>query len=295
MDASVLEHRIQTRDGRWLQVQEAGDPTGTPVLYHNGSPNSRFIYQGTAEEAAAHGVRILCYDRPGYGASTHQPDRRIADCAADVSTIADALGISRLGVYGASGGGAHALACAALLPDLVPAVAVLAGMAPWGAEDLDYFDGMGEMNAEDIQLYLSDEAAWRKKGVQDRIDMITVEPDQVHAMLETLISPADAAVLTPHLVEYLVASTRDGLAPGEEGWAQDAVAHMVDWGFELDSITTPVLLLHGRQDRFVPFGHGVWLSQHIPGVEARLTDEDGHLTLHENHQGEVFDWLLERM
>jgi pimeloyl-ACP methyl ester carboxylesterase len=291
----VLEHRIRTPDGRWLQVQEAGDPSGNPVLYHNGSPNSRLIYDGTAEEAAAHGVRILCYDRPGYGGSTHLPDRTIAGCAVDVRAIADDLGISRLGVYGASGGGAHALACAALLPELVPAAAVMAGLAPWGAEGLDYFEGMGEMNVEDIQLYLSDQPAWRQKGLQDRIDMITVAPDQVLTLLESLVSPADAAVLTGDLVEYLVACTRDGLAPGDEGWAQDAVAHMIDWGFELDSITTPVLLLHGSQDRFVPFGHGVWLSQHIPGVEARLTDEDGHLTLHANHQGEVFDWLLDRM
>jgi pimeloyl-ACP methyl ester carboxylesterase len=75
----------------------------------------------------------------------------------------------------------------------------------------------------------------------------------------------------------------------------DNLAHVSPWGFELAGISVPVLLLHGRQDKFVPFGHGQWLASHIPGVEARLLDDDGHLTLLEHRIGEVHTWLSDRI
>jgi pimeloyl-ACP methyl ester carboxylesterase len=273
---------------------ERGNPDGTPVLTHNGTPNSRLIYEPDARLAERQGIRLISYDRPGYGGSTPQPGRKVADCAQDVRAIASALGIERLAVRGVSGGGPHALACAALLPDLVPAVGVLASTAPWGAEGLDYFAGMGELNVEDAQLYLENRAAARAKCEQDRLEELEVSAEQVHEGLKTLLSPVDAAVLTGELAQYLVDCNRSGLAPGAEGWWEDNVALMEPWGFELASIRTPVLLYHGRQDRFVPFGHGEWLAGQIPGVQAVLSDEDGHLTL-ERHLEQIHAWLLERL
>jgi pimeloyl-ACP methyl ester carboxylesterase len=102
-------------------------------------------------------------------------------------------------------------------------------------------------------------------------------------------------MLTGELAEHIVDSTRVGLAPGVDGWWDDDNAFLAPWGFALDSIRTPVLLLHGRQDRFVPFGHGEWLSRHIPGVQAELTDDDGHLTLTTRHLDDVHGWLLDRV
>jgi len=66
-------------------------------------------------------------------------------------------------------------------------------------------------------------------------------------------------------------------------------------GFELIQISVPVLLLHGGEDRFVPFAHGQWLAAHIPGVEARLLDDDGHLTSLEHRVPEVHAWLADRL
>ena len=142
---------------------EGGIPDGRAVLVHSGTPNSRLLYEPVALLAERQGIRMICYDRPGYGGSDRDPGRSVASCAQDVRAMADALGIERLGVWGISGGGPHAIACAALLADLVPAVAVLASPAPWGAEGLDYFEGMGRVNVEDWELTLRDRDAGRAK------------------------------------------------------------------------------------------------------------------------------------
>jgi pimeloyl-ACP methyl ester carboxylesterase len=290
----VTEHTVLTNDGRELQVLARGDPDGCAVLAHNGTPNSRLLFDPHVALAEEQGIRLISYDRPGYGGSTPQPGRRVADCAVDVRQIAAALSIEQLGVWGISGGGPHAIACAALLPDLVSAVAVLASIAPWEAAGLDYFDGMGELNVEDTELMLQDPAAARAKCEADRLEMLALNPAALIDYLRTLLTPVDAEALTGELGEYLVAANRSGLAPGSEGWWEDKVAFLEPWGFELDVIRTPVLLRHGRQDRFVPFAHGEWLSRQIPGVQAELTEGDGHLTLTE-HLGGVHAWLLKRM
>src|SRR3989440_8578904 len=165
------ERDVLTADDRTLLVLERGHRDGHPVLVHNGTPNSRLMFDRDVGRARDMEIRLISYDRPGYGGSSGQPGRTVGDCAEDVRAIAAALGIERLAVWGISGGGPHALACAALLGDLVPAVAALASPAPWGAAGLDYFDGMGELNAEDIRLVLSDPASGRAKCEAERAEM----------------------------------------------------------------------------------------------------------------------------
>jgi pimeloyl-ACP methyl ester carboxylesterase len=291
----MIDHRVATADGRMLQVLEVGDRTGRPVLVHHGTPNSRLFFARDVERAQRDGIRLISYDRPGYGGSSRQPGHTVANCVEDVRSIASALGIERMAVWGISGGGPHAIACAALLPEIVPAVAVLASPAPWNAPGLDYFAGMGELNADDIRLMLEDPVASRAQREKDRLDVIAMTPDTLVQELRTLLTPTDAAALTRDVGEHLVAAARSGLAPGWEGWWDDDMAGLTPWGFELESIRTPVLLRHGRQDRFVPFAHGEWLSRHIPGVQAELTDDDGHLTLTARHLDAVHAWLLERL
>ena len=286
-----MERVVQTADGRTLAVQESGDPAGRPVLVHNGTPNSRHVYRKVTDDAAAHGLRLISYDRPGYGGSSPDPGRSTADCAADVRAICAALDVDRLATWGISGGGPHVLACAALLPDLVVAAASLASLAPYGADGLDWYAGMGQLNADDFRRYFADQDAARRKLAEDRKEALAATADDAAKGLETLLTPTDAAVLTGELAGYLVWSTKEGLAPGDEGWWEDTVTQASPWGFELAEISVPMLLMHGREDMFVPFGHGEWLARHIPGVDAHLLDHDGHLTLLEQHIGEVHSWL----
>jgi pimeloyl-ACP methyl ester carboxylesterase len=292
--AAVTQRTVTTPDGRTLAIEEAGDPAGRPVLVHNGTPNSRHIFAPVAADAAARGLRLIGYDRPGYGGSTPQPGRAVADCAADVRAICAELGIARLAMWGISGGGPHLLACAALLPGLVAAAASLASLAPAGADGLDWFDGMGQDNVDDFKLQQTDKQAARAKLEEEREQNLAATGEDLAGMLKTLLTPADAAVLTGEFAGYLAWMGHEGLAPGVQGWWDDGEAFGRPWGFELSAIEVPVLLMHGRQDQFVPFGHGRWLAERIPGVDARLLDDDGHLTLLTERIGEVHAWLAER-
>jgi pimeloyl-ACP methyl ester carboxylesterase len=279
-----MERDVHTPDGRTLAVKDSGDPAGRPVLVHMGTPNSRHLYGPNVRDATERGLRLISYDRPGYGRSSAQPGRTVADCADDVRTICTELGIDQLATWGISGGGPHVLACAALLPDLVTAAASLASLAPYDAEGLDYFAGMGQENVDDTRLYFADEAAARAKTEKDREELLATLPGDAVKPFQSLLTPTDAAALNGELGQYRTAARRDGL---------NCVIR--PWGFDLASITVPVLLLHGKQDMFVPFGHGEWLTAHIPGVETRLLDDDGHLTLLQNRVSEVHAWLSEHL
>jgi pimeloyl-ACP methyl ester carboxylesterase len=292
-----VQRTVHTPDGRVLTVEEAGDPAGRPVLVHNGTPNSRHLYGPDGRDAAERGLRLIGYDRPGYGGSSPQPGRTVADCAGDARAICAALGIDRLAMWGASGGGPHVLACAALLPDLVVAAASIASLAPFDADGLDYFEGMGQGNVDDTLLVLNDEPAARAKTEKDREEILAEssgDADDVPDGLQTLLSPVDAAVLSGELGAYLQTAMQDGLAPGVEGWWDDNCL-IRPWGFSPADIKIPFLLLHGRRDKFVPFGHGEWLAARIPGVEARLFDDEGHLSLLQNRVSEVHGWLSDRL
>jgi pimeloyl-ACP methyl ester carboxylesterase len=289
-----IERTVTTPDGRALAVQEAGDPAGLPVVVHYGTPMNRHLYGPHATDAASRGLRLISYDRPGYGESTPQPGRTHADCAADVRAICESLGLSRIAVWGISGGGPHALATAALLPGLVVAAASLAGPAPYDADGLDWFDGMGKDNADGFRLRATSPAAARAAADAEREVVLATSAADLAEELSSLFSPADAAAFTGELADYVIRSFREALAPGIEGWWEDQNAEISPWGFELASISVPVLVVQGKQDQFVPFRHGQWLAANIPGAETWLREDDGHWTPYEYRVPEVHAWLSDR-
>jgi pimeloyl-ACP methyl ester carboxylesterase len=285
---------VTTPDGRALTLHEAGDPAGFPVLFISGTPGSSTLDGAHVRDAEERGIRLVSYARPGYEGSTRRKGRSVADCAADIAAVCDALGIDRLCVWGISGGGPHALAAAALLPDRVAAAASLAAVAPYDAEGLDWFDGMGEQNIEEFHVMFEGEEAHRAAAERQREELFAATPDQLVELWQTLLGPADREVATGEFAAGLIAHMRAGIEPSLDGWLDDDRAFASPWGFELGEIRVPVLLWHGEQDRFVPFAHGVWLAERIPGVDARLTSDDGHLTLFQRRIPDVHAWLLAR-
>ena len=280
--------------GRKLLVREGGVPGGVPVLIHNGTPGSSVMYEPHVADAETKGIHLISYDRPGYGGSTRNPGRNVADCAADVEAVCNALGLDRICMWGISGGGPHALATAALLPDSVAAAASLASPAPFDAHGLDFFAGMGEKNVEEIKVVLESEERHWESLERDRAELLAATPDGLVEAWKTLLGPADLAVTTGRFARYVLDAIRAGIEHNLDGWFDDDIVLVTPWGFDLASILVPVLLWQGEQDKFVPFGHGVWLSERVPGVDARLSPDDGHLTLTERRVPEVHDWLLER-
>jgi pimeloyl-ACP methyl ester carboxylesterase len=279
-------------DGRTLRVHEAGAAEGPVVLVHQGTPMSGRLYEPHMRDAEKRGIRLLAYDRPGYGGSSPAPDRSVADAAADSAALADALGIERFAVWGISGGGPHALACAALLPDRVVATASLASIAPIDAEGLDWLAGMGEMNLEEFAATRQGPEALEAYLEPQARESVTAEG--LLEGLRSLLTDVDAAVLTGDLGEYLAANMGEATEQGVAGWRDDDLAFDKSWGFSLSDIRVPVLLWHGEHDLFVPLAHGRWLAAHIPNVDARISDTDGHLTLMQRRVPEVHAWLLER-
>jgi pimeloyl-ACP methyl ester carboxylesterase len=288
------DHTVTTPDGRALRVREDGDPGGVPVIAHHGTPGSRLLYERWVEDATERGIRLIAYERPGYGGSDRHEGRSVAEAAADVEAIADALGLDRFLTQGRSGGGPHALACAALLPDRVAAAATLASVAPYGAAGLDFMAGMGEDNVEEFAAALEgpDKLAPLLEAMAPHL--LEADPHELAEGLRSLLSPPDVAVLNDGLAEELIGVTTEGIRAARDGWLDDDLAFTRPWGFELDSIEVPLKLWQGRQDLMVPAAHGEWLAAHIPGVEAVLSDEDGHLSIEHRRIGDVHAWLLER-
>jgi pimeloyl-ACP methyl ester carboxylesterase len=291
---SAPSRLVDTPDGRRLALWEGGDPDGLLVLMHHGSPGAGLLYEPHVRDAAERGLRLVGYNRPGYGDSTRQQGRAVAAAAADAATVADALEAERFATWGFSGGGPHALACAAQLPERIVAAASLAGVAPYGAEGLDYTAGMGEDNIEEFGLALDDPDALRPRHEADAATVLAGDAAALAGMFETLVSPVDQAMFHGRLAAFLHAGMAAGLGAGVDGWLDDDVAFVSPWGFDVGAIEVPVLVWHGDHDRFVPPAHGDWLAEHIPGTEASLRADDGHLTIAERRLPDVHAWLRER-
>ncbi len=274
----MREHSVRLSSGKLLQVREEGDPRGVPVFSLHGTPGCRFTYPPLVTHALSRGIRLISYDRPGYGGSTANPGRRMVDTAQEVAAIADSLGLGRFGVWGHSGGGAPALACAAVLAPRVVGVASLAGVAPYPAEGLDWIAGTGELNTADFRLMLSDRGAWEEKSRRDREEMLSWTPDQLREGLASLCSEVDRQALTDEFVEFLLRQGREALRPGDQGMRDDNLSTILPWGFDLSQITVPVQVWHGAQDRFVPMSHSQWVAARIPNADVHLERDQGHLT-----------------
>jgi pimeloyl-ACP methyl ester carboxylesterase len=278
--------------GRRLEVQIAGPADGRPLIFHTGTPSAGVVFEAMLEQGAARGIRHISYCRPGYGDSDRDRGRTVADCVDDVRTIAEHLGLDGFLTVGSSGGGPHALACAALLGERTQAVATIASVAPWGSEGLDYLAGMGEENLEEFAAARSGEGPLSDYIEKQIPGLAAVTGAEVAGAMGDVISEVDRAALSGAFAEYLADATRGAVRRGPWGWIDDDLAFVADWGFEPSAIERPVTIWQGREDRMVPLAHGEWLAAHVAGAEARLFDTEGHLSLLANRYGEVLDGLL---
>lgn len=283
---------VRAAGGRDLEVLVEGPESGAALLFHVGTPCAAVGIRQISEPAAKHGLRTITYSRPGYGSSTPQPGRNVAAAAQDSEAILDALGAQHFLTLGWSGGGPHALACAALLPERCSAAATIAGVAPYGVANLEWLAGMGPENVTELGAAVEGEAPLVEFLEGEAPGMRELTGAQLAEALGGLLSDVDRAALTGEFADALAASFRDAVSAGVAGWRDDDLAFAGPWGFEVTNISVPVAVWQGAEDRMVPFSHGRWLAANIKGAHARMLDDEGHLSL-VNHGDRIVEDLVE--
>jgi pimeloyl-ACP methyl ester carboxylesterase len=283
----VTETDIGLADGRTLHAYDTGGDAGGPgsspaVIWLHGSPNIGSPPEPLFAAAAASGLRWVSYDRPGYGGSSPHEGRSIASAAADVAAVADALGLDRFAVLGHSGGGPHALACAALLPERVAAAVSLSAPAPFDAAGLDWFAGWSPGLAAENRGAAGGRAALEAHWAG-------AEPEDMTAFF----TEGDLAALEGRWA-WVGEVAGAAIRQGGDGLAEDTLASVQPWGFQPDSVKVPVLLVHGGGDKMVPPAHGEWLGAHCPAAELRLVPGAGHVTVLDAAP-EALTWLGQRV
>jgi pimeloyl-ACP methyl ester carboxylesterase len=267
---------VDLEDGRTLRAYDSGASEEFAIVWHHGSPQTGRPLEPLLEAAATRGIRLVSYGRPSYGGSTPNPGRDVGSAARDVEQVADALGVERFAVMGASGGGPHALACAALLPDRVSGVACLGGIAPY-TEDFDWWAGMvspGGLRA----------AAGGREERARYAETEEFDPDGFTA--------ADWAALQGTWTSLGQDAGKAGAA-GLDGLIDDEVAFVSPWGFDVEQIEAPVLIAHGGEDRVVPPAHAHYLARQCPESELWLRRRDGHVSILDACPL-AMDWLSQR-
>jgi pimeloyl-ACP methyl ester carboxylesterase len=280
------------RGDRVLLVRDAGDPDGAVVIYFHGTPGSRLDLSFGEHAAGEQGVRLVTFDRPGYGGSTPAPFG-LASIAADAYAIADGLGVARFATLGMSGGGPGSLATATVPGDRVIRAGVASGAGPFqlvpGA-----LDNVDDNDRAAMALLPDDPAAAAAgfaAGFEPLAELVAPGGPGAAAAFANLLSPRDSQLMQdPRLASALAGTIREGLRQGTSGGGWDNVSWIGPWDVDLSAIHCPVLLWYGSDDRFAPPAHGRWLSENVPGGRLVMREGEGHLGIME-HLGEMLDAL----
>ena len=285
-------NQIHLKDGRSIDWRVSGPSDGLPLVFHHGTPGAGTPIRALERAAHARGLRVVTTSRPGYGDSSRDPGRSVVRVVGDIGAVLESIGADRCLVAGWSGGGPHALACGARL-DAAAAVLVIAGVAPYGAPDLDWMSGMGEDNVEEFSAAQAgeDNLAAYLRAQRDQLKDIAV--DDVVASLTSMLPDVDRAVLTNEFGEDIASSFHEGLKNGIDGWLDDDLAFTRPWGFQLAEIRRPVTLWQGSADMMVPFTHGEWLASRLPGALVHLEQGEGHLSIGVGALGRMLDELVD--
>ncbi|MGA2803872.1 MAG: alpha/beta hydrolase [Acidimicrobiales bacterium] len=288
----IVAELLELPDGRRLRVRVSGPPDGLPLIFHHGTPGALTPFRAIERAAHERGLRFVTSSRPGYGDSSRQEGRGVVDVVADTRAVLAAIGAERCVVSGWSGGGPHALACAARL-EQAAAVLLIGSVAPYEADGLDWLAGMGEENVTEFGAAIQGEGSLRPYLEQVREHLVEVTAGGIVASLGSVLPGVDRAVLTDEFGEDMSFSFHEALRVGVEGWLDDDLAFVKPWGFDLREASIPTMIWQGSADLMVPFAHGRWLSSRLPHPTVHLEQGEGHLSIALGAIGPMLDELLE--
>lgn len=261
-------HELTTPDGRTVTYCLYGPPTGTPLISLLGAPSTRWERPDMITAYNTTNLRVLVPDRPGYGGSTRNPNRKVADLAADIKALADTQNWDRFAITGHSAGAPHALACAALLPNRTTRCAVVAGLAPPDTPELDFFGQDRPGRGDAFRL--------APQGEQ------TLRPYLTTSVQEAMANwPSDMDDGRRQRLRAAYA--------GLDGVIDDDLALIHPWGFDVTTITAPVGIWYSTTDPNIPHTHAKWLLKHVPQAEAHEY-QGGHDPDPET-TNEILTWL----
>jgi pimeloyl-ACP methyl ester carboxylesterase len=261
------------------------------VFFLHGTPGSRVGPVPRGRVLYELGVCLISFDRPGYGRSDRLIARTVADVVPDVAAIADSLGLDRFAVLGRSGGGPHALACAAMLPDRVTRAGVLVSLAPWAAEGLDWFAGMADSNVREYTTAATHPEVLTARLIQAAARIKADPAGHVTALSPEMPEPDRRVVADGGIRTMLAQNFAEALRDSAAGWIDDALAFCAPWGFNPADIKVPVLLWHGENDVFSPVAHARWLADQIPSAIMAIRPHTAHFGALEVLP-DVLSWLI---
>jgi pimeloyl-ACP methyl ester carboxylesterase len=274
---------IDLPDGRTLEVATLGEPSGHTVLFHHGTPGSANLVKMLAPLADDGSLFVVTTSRAGYGKSSRLEGRDVAAVIGDSRAALDSLGRSDYVAVGWSGGGPHALACAALDAPRCLAAWSLAGVVPTNL-DFDWTEGMGQENVDEFALAKEGGAKYEAAMTAHGEAFGAATKDNVVELFSGLLSEPDETVFEPEARRVaFAASLRQGFEFGSAGFFDDDQAIIKEWGFDPTTITRPVAVWFGDQDLMVPRTHGEWLAKSLPTAKRHFFPGDGHVSLVVNH------------
>lgn len=280
------DQTVVLNGGHRVGFAEYGCPDGAPVVFCHGLPSSRLEGKLFRRAAEKNDVRLIVPDRPGYGLS--QPCRlfSVACWPEEVSDLMNSLGIERFSIFGNSGGGPYALACAAKLPDRLEQIGIVCALGPvdqsWARADMHWTGRFSFLLGRHIpfllRLIYSDLTA----------ALMCQHPERSQAWLRHGSPAADAKVLNrPEIAKILTDAWLEGLREGSSGAVGDLTRNASDWGFDISDISSKVHVWHGTADRVVPVSHGHYYAESLPNVEARFVEDEGHFSLPVNYGDDI--------
>jgi len=283
------EGTAKARDGRTLAFVQRGAEDGVPVIVCHGTPGSRRSRHPDPEMYRRHGVRMVAYDRPGYGASDPNIGRSVADAASDIEAIADELGLDRFAVVGGSGGAPHALACGALLEERVLRVGALVTPAPSDTDDFDFYEGLADVNVREFGAAVQGREAI-EAFIQPYVDQLRTDPDAVIEEIVSELPEVDREIASREGFRSIMReSFAEAARQGVRGWADDDLAVAKSWGFEPEDVHAEVRLWQGELDVLAPRTHGEYVASRLPNARFELLEGGGHFL--DEQWAVVLDWL----
>jgi pimeloyl-ACP methyl ester carboxylesterase len=280
---------LTTADGRTLTYVERGAADGFPVIASHGTPGSRLTRHPDPELYERHGVRVVAYDRPGYGRSDPNLGRSVADAPADIEAIADELGFEQFAVVGGSGGAPHALACGALLADRVVRVGALVTPAPPDVENFDFFEGLADLNVKEFGAAMEGREAI-EAFLEPYVEGIQRNPDDVIEQILAELPEVDRELGSrPEFRAIMKESFTEAVRQGSRGWADDDLAFAKPWGFELEDVTVETRVWQGELDVLTPRPHGAYVASRLPSARFELLEGGGHFL--DKEWTVVLEWL----